>query len=78
MTSSTEQMSLKALLKTIEGELQSALYYNSNAIFAKQESEIYFYTRKVHGILDGIKAKIEDFEDWKNKDGSSNPGLDSK
>lgn len=55
-------LNLKGLLKTIEGELQSALYYNSNGIFAKEETEALFYTRKVYGILEGIKKKIEDLD----------------
>jgi hypothetical protein len=54
-------LNLKALLKTVEGELQTALYYNSNAIFAKDETESLFHTRKVLGVLEMIKNKIEGF-----------------
>ena len=53
-------LNLKAILKTIEGELQSALYYNSNAIFAKEDTDSLFFTRKVYGILEGIKQKIDE------------------
>lgn len=52
-------LNLKGIVKTIEGELQTALYYNSNAVFAKDDPERLWHLRKVSGILESIKNKIE-------------------
>jgi hypothetical protein len=61
-----ERMNLLALVKTIQGELQTAQYYNSNAIFARDDHDILFYIRKVRSILDGVKEKIEALENVKD------------
>ena len=66
MTDSKE-FPLKGLLKTIEGDLQNALYYNSQGIFAKNSQETLFYIRKTEAILDKIKETIGSL------DSSTNP-----
>jgi hypothetical protein len=57
MTNFTE-IPLKGILKTIEGDLQNALYYNSQGIFAKDNTETLFYLRKVEAILEKIRETI--------------------
>lgn len=52
------EIPLKGILKTIEGDLQNALYYNSQGIFAKDDREILYLVRKVESILDKIKETI--------------------
>ena len=62
------EIPLKGILKTIEGDLQNALYYNSQGIFAEDDHEILYLIRKVESILDKIKETI----------GSINSSIDSK
>jgi hypothetical protein len=66
------ELSLKGILKTIEGDLQNALYYNSQGIFSKDDTELLYLLRKIESIIDKIKETIE------NVNGSSNSSVDSK
>lgn len=61
-TNKLENLNLKGILKTIEGDLQTAQYFNSCGIFAKSEDERLFHLRKVVAVLDKIKTTIEELK----------------
>ena len=50
---------LKGILKTIEGDLQDTLYFNSQAIFSTNTADTYFHLRKIVSRLQDVIKKIE-------------------